>query len=402
VTVVALVSAVAGTFMLPGSGATASSLVPGGTGVRPAARVVRLSAPRTGTSLPGFVLKSVTARRTAKPAYSGDIVYPRVTGVSKSAASRINARIVSYVDGTATSFKHEVLRTAHIQLPPGSGPSALIGSVNTEFDSGRIVTVSLSEYTYFAGAAHGITTDTTLNFDAVTGSRYRLADLFTPSAKWLVALSGASRRALPRLVGSLSNTEWIDSGTVPRPANFAVWSLTPWGLQITFGDYQVAAYAAGMPLVVIPYAQLAKLARPGGPIALAAGEAAAATAGPLRMPLLPEISEPATGECHSPVSFLQGLPGPLRCSDGRINVTTWDIYTQFVDGDGSGGLRVLTLGTRPSVATVRAVMCADLGSGPYQDRGGELQAEHLAAIYHGWRFPVSPTVGFPGYCHRAK
>jgi hypothetical protein len=402
VTVVALVLAVAGTFMLPGSGATASSLVPGGKGVRQAARLVPLAAPRTGTSIPGFVLRSVTARRTAKPAYSVDIVYPQVTGASKSAASRINARIVSFVDGTAASFEHEILRTADIKLPPGSGPSTLIGSVNTEFDSGRIVAVSLSEYSYFAGAAHGITTDTTLNFDAVTGIRYRLADLFTPSAKWLVALSGASRRALPRLVGDLSNAEWIDSGTVPRAANFAAWSLTPWGLQITFGDYQVAAYAAGMPQVVIPYAQLAKLAPRGGPIALAAGEAAAATAGPLRMPLLPEIGQPTTGECHSPISFSGGFPGPLRCSDGRINLASWDIYTQFVDGDGSGGLRVLTLGARPSVATVRQVMCADLGSGPYQDRGGELRAEHLAAIYHGWRFPVSPTVDFPGYCNRAK
>lgn len=61
-------------------------------------------------------------------------------------------------------------------------------------------------------------------------------------------------------------TKWLASGTEPTADNYATWAITPGGLEITFGQYQVAPYAAGMPVVTIPVAHLAGLMDPNGPL----------------------------------------------------------------------------------------------------------------------------------------
>ena len=365
----------------------------------------RHAAPKEEASQPGFKLKSLRARRDSKPDYVVDVLYSRLTGLPGSVVARINARITAFVAATMSHFKSEVNAEPRIHLPSGVGPSTLIGTVTTDFDSDQIVSVSFDEFTYFSGAAHGITVATTFNFDALTGQPYRLADLFTPSSNWLVALSRASRGALSRLFGSAAlTTVWIDPGTTPKASNFSAWSITPWGLQITFGDYQVAPYSAGMPQITIPYASLAGIARAGSPIALAADEAATVISGPSRMPLLPEASQPSSGECYRPllVEAKGPIPTVFTCPGGRVNVAAWDDLSQYLDGAGTAGLRMITLSGTPPLATVRAVMCADLGPGTFIDASTEVAVEQLAAKYHGWRFPSPPAAGFPGFCHEGK
>ena len=197
---------------------------------------------------------------------------------------------------------------------------------------------------------------------------------------------------------------WIDPGTTPKESNFSAWAITPWGLQIAFGDYQVAAYAAGMSQITIPYASLAGIAGASGPLALAAEEAASEAAGPSRMPLLPEVSRPASGECYRPLLIERRGHSLLLflCPGGGINVAAWDDLSQYLDGAGTGGIRMITLSGTPSLATVRAVMCADLGPGTFIDASTEIAIERLAAEYHGWRFPSPPAAGFPGFCHEGK
>jgi len=403
--VLTLLAGLAGGLFPAGPGVTASPIpAPGVVGSVQAERVSQAAQAQTAPQ-PGFALESLRASRVAKPAYLVDVLYPRLTGLPGRVEARINARITAFVDETAARFKAEV--KALPSLPPAiaAGPSTLIGGVTTDFDSAQIVSVSFSEYTYPSGAAHGITVNTTFNFDALTGRQYRLADLFTPSSRWLVALSRASRRALHGLFDSAAlMTVWIDPGTTPKASNFAAWSITPWGLQITFGDYQVASYAAGMPQITIPYASLAGIARASGPLALAAQEAASEAAGPSRMPLLPEVSQPASGECYRPllVEAKGPIPTLFMCPDGRINVAAWDDLSQSLDGAGTAGLRMITLSGTPSPATVRAVMCADLGPGTFVDASTEVAVERLAAKYHGWRFPSPPAAGFPGFCHEGR
>ncbi len=397
---VALVAVLTGSLVLAGAVAEASPPVQrGATGTVPKTRTVRLAAPPKAELPPSFVLDSISASSGTRPRYQVHVLFPKVTGLPRIVAARINGRIHSFVGHAVVNFEHEA-KAAGPPYPPGQSTSTLIGSVTTDFDSAQVVALSLAEYTFPAGAAHGITSVTTFNFNALTGGQYRLADLFAPSADWLVALSRASRRALPRLLGGLSSTQWIDSGTAPRASNFSAWSLTPWGLQITFGDYRVAPYAAGLLQVTIPYASLSGVASTTGPIAAAVAGARGATTGPGRMPLLPAVSPPASGECHRAFSYKAGLPQPSTCPDRRINVAVWDQVTQYVDGNGTAGPRLLTLAANASVRTVRSAMCLDLGPGPYADPALVVGTERLVAVYHGWRFKVSPAKGFPRDCHR--
>jgi hypothetical protein len=50
------------------------------------------------------------------------------------------------------------------------------------------------------------------------------------------------------------------------PENYAVWNLSAEGLVITFNEYQVAAYAVGPQVVVIPFTALKDISDPRGPL----------------------------------------------------------------------------------------------------------------------------------------
>ena len=157
-----------------------------------------------------------------------------------------------------------------------------------------------------------------------------------------------------------------------------------------------------MPQVTIPYASLSGFARKTGPIALAVAGAGGATSGPGRMPLLPAVSPPASGECYRPLLVRTKGCRSRSCPGGRINVAAWDRVSQYVDGKGFAGLRLITLIAKSSVGTVRSAMCSDLGPGPYTDTEIVVGAERLVAEYYGWRFKSSPAAGFPGYCHERE
>ena len=132
-----------------------------------------------------------------------------------------------------------------------------------------LASIRLLAYTYWSGAAHGGTALETWNFDLATGQRLALADLFSPGVDYLDAIATESRRSLlDRYATDRSSRQWVKDGTQPTEANYSGWALTPDGLEITFGQYQVAPYAEGMPVVVIGWSRLAGLLDPAGPAAL--------------------------------------------------------------------------------------------------------------------------------------
>ena len=134
-----------------------------------------------------------------------------------------------------------------------------------------MLSLRVNSYSYPSGAAHGSDVLTTFTFDLASGRRLALADLFRPGSAYLDALATEARPQLKvTLAGwetDSSMTTWLATGTEPAAANYAAWAITPGGLEITFGQYQVAPYAAGMPVVTIPVAHLAGLVDPTGPLA---------------------------------------------------------------------------------------------------------------------------------------
>ena len=350
---------------------------------------------------PGFRLQELRAGSPAA-GYVVEVPYPVLLarpGSPPGGVRAANARIAAVVRGEVAGFEHEFATPGKRHAP--EGPSTLVGFVTTDFDAPSLVQLSLSSYTFPAGAAHGVSGLVTLAFLPASGTELQLGDLFRPGSDWLGLLSRMSRQLLTRQLGTLSDPSFIDPGTTAKAANFAGWALTPWGLSITFGDYQVAPYAAGTPEILIPYASLAALARPGGAIGLAERSAAAATAGATAMPLLPATSPPARGLCWAPLHYgAAGTPLPLTCAGGRLNAAAWDALAGYVDGAGTAGLSVLALPAAASLAEIRAAMCADRGSGRYGSAQAEVVAEQLATAYHRWAAGAAAAAGFPSFCAR--
>ncbi|MCX6724297.1 MAG: RsiV family protein, partial [Candidatus Staskawiczbacteria bacterium] len=50
----------------------------------------------------------------------------------------------------------------------------------------------------------------------------------------------------------MSGDEWLKEGAGPKPENFSVFLINKNNITFYFGDYQVAAYAAGDFTVVMP------------------------------------------------------------------------------------------------------------------------------------------------------
>jgi hypothetical protein len=58
-------------------------------------------------------------------------------------------------------------------------------------------------------------------------------------------------RGLADQIQKVGNPKWIESGTTPVAEKFTGWVFASDGIEITFGQYQVAAYAEGMPRILV-------------------------------------------------------------------------------------------------------------------------------------------------------
>ncbi|HEX7531319.1 MAG TPA: RsiV family protein, partial [Pyrinomonadaceae bacterium] len=134
-----------------------------------------------------------------------------------------------------------------------------------------LISVEFSEGTYEAGAAHGNSATTVVNYDVRNGKKLALADLFNPKSNYLTVISAYCIKELKdrskKENDSMLSDDLIQSGASPRADNYRAWSITKKGLWITFDPYQVAAYAAGPQNVLVPYSALKDIIKPDGPVA---------------------------------------------------------------------------------------------------------------------------------------
>lgn len=364
-------------FRLPAAagalGALLASLAAGTAGAAPHAAVAGV--PRASTVVMGQKGKLPSP-------YQATVAYPVLTGGSAAGTAKINLAMKADARALLAGF----LRTVPAgPLPKGAaGMSTLTVRATTNILTNRLVGFDSLVYSYSAGAAHGISGVTTATFNAATGARYSLASLFKPAAEYLAFLTRQSRALLPKVLGSMAVPQMLDPGTTPKAVNFQGWSLTPFGLQITFGDYQVAAYAAGTPTILIPFSALAPLARPNGPIAMAQ------PTGPVQMALLPATIPPVVAECFIPFNLSQSNP-PAICANGRLNVVAWNQLANY-------DAHVLKLGPDATAHQALLAVCADgnLFQLPPSQARYFLQ---VVATYYGWRFsPAAALATYPRAC----
>lgn len=129
------------------------------------------------------------------------------------------------------------------------------GSV--DYNSDRMVTVSLQQYS-FTGGAHPNTFLSIANFDKENGRMLGLADLVsdTTALKNLLEKKFRTQRELKPDEDLEAAGYWFPEGKFAFPANFGV--VTD-GLWFYYNPYEITAYALGPTEIVIPKKELKSL-----------------------------------------------------------------------------------------------------------------------------------------------
>lgn len=196
--------------------------------------------------------------------------YPELTGGGANVAA-FNQLVKSDVTSSLADFKKQMLAVSAEDLktlPAGLGRSIDI-SYNVEYADDDLISVNFLEDT-FEGGAHPNQNYFTITYDLKQGRQLKLSDLFKPGAKYLEAVSDYATRDLQNRKDPDNNENMglaqdiFADGAKPTADNYARWNITKKGLMFTFDPYQVAAYAYGPQTVIIPYAKLREIARPGG------------------------------------------------------------------------------------------------------------------------------------------
>ncbi len=108
--------------------------------------------------------------------------------------------------------------------------------------------------------------------------------------------------------------------------------------------------------------------------------------------LAPATVPSKTLECAQPITYsANGVPGPVQCSNGGLNVTEWKALAALEPS-------VLGLGYNPSVNQVQNALCMDVKaniSNPIEE-----MVYSIASLYYNWHLNPNPeTVILNGTCH---
>ena len=121
----------------------------------------------------------------------------------------------------------------------------------------RFIDVSLINSGYGWGAAHPLTDQTSFLWWLDRNRELTISDVFMPHSGWqdkLTTLAVEDLRSQTDLEDMLG--EDIDKKVNETVSDLTSWTLTREGLIITFGQYAIAPYAAGMPEAQIPWSDL--------------------------------------------------------------------------------------------------------------------------------------------------
>lgn len=143
------------------------------------------------------------------------------------------------------------------------------GSYEVPERNSRYVVIAYNMEGYSRGAAHPFHFSDSYIFDYKNDKLVGIADMFKPGSKYLELLSTLSKEELIRSSRSEEsgfelNQEILKEGTKPEEKNFKTILPLKEGLGIYFMEYQVAPYAVGPQIVVIPYEKLSNIVDPNG------------------------------------------------------------------------------------------------------------------------------------------
>jgi hypothetical protein len=208
-----------------------------------------------------------------KRGYTVNVEYPQIEG-----AEKFNRLSESFATKEVADFKKDAgRRPGEEDSMPDASEDSLNVRYATRLLTGELISVEFQMDYYEHGAAHGSHAFKVVNYDAKAGRELQLAELFRPGSGYLKKISEVAVKQLRRWNKDSAeyngggqpylDDEGITAGAAPDAENYQNWTMTPRGLVVTFDYYQLGAYAAGAPSVVLPYADLKDVVRAGGPLA---------------------------------------------------------------------------------------------------------------------------------------
>ena len=199
-------------------------------------------------------------------------VYPQLAGAANAAG--FNRLVKTRVANEIAAFKKQMMTMSAEDLrmmPAGMNNYIDIG-YDIEYADDDFISVNFVR-SEFTGGAHPNYNFLTVNYDLKNNRELKLAELFKPGAKYLGTISAYAtkdlrNRTFPDSSENLGLAQDVFAdGALPKPENYARWSITKKGLLFTFDPYQVGPFAAGAQYVIVPYAALKSIARPDGALA---------------------------------------------------------------------------------------------------------------------------------------
>jgi hypothetical protein len=215
-----------------------------------------------GQAALSFALRQIR-EANKKLRYTIKARYPQALGAGRDPRlTKLNQELRKFITKQVRGF------TTDFQAPEErmlSGESSFDSRYQVEFATNDLVSISFIINTYFEGAAHGNYNTIVFNYDLDSGKTLSLASLFKPNSNYLEVISAYAIKSLKKEMPELEN-DWVQSGAGPKEENYQSWNITRRGLAVNFDPYQVASYAEGPHVAVIPYAILKNVIDPNGPL----------------------------------------------------------------------------------------------------------------------------------------
>lgn len=189
----------------------------------------------------------VTERKLVIPRLS--VVYPQVGRSPYSIAQKvINQAILETVYALARE-----------QGIAGDYTKKGTGTYEIKLNGKGLLSLTLDNFTYAEGAAHGLTLRKSLTADLESGKIYALEDFFLKGSDYRGVLSEEIKQQIrERDIPLTTPFERIG----PNPDFY----LTEKGLVLYFQQYEYTPYVWGFPEFLIPYSRLTGILDPKGPI----------------------------------------------------------------------------------------------------------------------------------------
>lgn len=188
------------------------------------------------------------------------IIYPE-TAQNNRAEARINEVITSQIKGYYNKAKRELYRDAvngYIDAQKNGFPFNeynMTVEYTVTYNRNCALSFYRDAYTY-TGGAHGSTLRLSDTFSLLSGRKLRLGDFFKNKEHWeFTVLSAILKQADETQSASQIYFENYRE-LILKYFNPESFYLTPNGIAIYYQQYDIAPYSTGIPVFVLPYAEI--------------------------------------------------------------------------------------------------------------------------------------------------